>query len=526
MDLLKSALVSTALGSALMTAAPLNAYVEPRDGHADMINISVNAQDRRDFRIISRTFEEIIETVESRSIAQPDMAQLGTEALQYIAREMDMFVPITENMSLEDINETFSLLPQAAAMSGKSQAELRRVSISAMDLMVNKIDRHSDYMSKEDYDALRENRASKYVGVGITYRKQSSDNTENPDSGFIEILSTIEDGPAHSAGLNPRDVITHIDGKSVIEMESGGISQAIDGEKGTEVIFTILREGVVSPFNVTVTRDEIRRHWMSSSILESNVGYIKIDSFREGVADDVKSAVRKMYDQNPNMAGFVIDLRGNGGGLVSEAVEIVDAFLDEGEIALRQGRSGGTFGRITAERGDIARGAPLVIITDGYSASASELTASALQDNGRANVVGVQSFGKGVIQRYFRLPDGGRLKLTSDYYISPSGDAIQWTGVIPDIQVEGAERPTYTRERQRAGSVQPLSTGIVDAFRTNAICTPVENVTYDFNAAGQFMDEGKMDFDLACAYEALGNDSPYTRTVPVTPSNISFQPAG
>ncbi|MAQ71878.1 MAG: hypothetical protein CL565_06760 [Alphaproteobacteria bacterium] len=525
MDFLKSTLVSTALGGALMAAAPLNAY-DVASEDTDVVTMAGDVQDRRNFRIIRRTFEEIIQTVEERSIAQPDMSKLGTEALQYIAQEMNMFVPVTENMSLEDIKETFASLPEIAAITGKTQLELRNVSIRAMDLMVNKIDRHSDYISKEEYEIFREKRSSKYVGVGITYRKQDNEDLQSPNSGLIEILSTIESGPGHNAGLNPRDFITHIDGKSVQDMGSEDISRAIGGEKGTNVVFTIIRGTDTSPFDVTVTRNEITRHWLSSRVLENNIGYIKIDSFQQGVADDLKSSIKKMYDVNQNMAGFVIDLRGNGGGLVSEAVEIVDAFLDEGEIALRQGRTGGTSGRIVAERGDIARGAPIVIITDGYSASASELTAGALQDNGRAKIVGVRSFGKGVIQRYYKLPDGGQLKLTSDYYISPSGDAIQWSGVTPDVRVEGVERPNYTREYQRAGSVRPLNTGLQDEFRTNAICTPVESITYDFNTAGEYIIKDKMDFDLACAYEALGYDSPYTRTVPVNPSDITFQPAG
>ena len=524
-------MITAALGGVLATSSAAyggkSFQTEPEtESAAGQQPYTLSKSDREAFQPISQSFKKIMDLVDKLSIARPDTVALGKEMLLSIGSEMDIFIPVTGSMGKDDIIEIFSMLPQAAAMGGKIQGKLREVSVRAVDLMVHKIDRHSDYITPQEHNAWEESRATKYTGTGIIYRKKVLENAESPHYGNIEILSLESGGPADKAGLQPRDIVTHIDGVSVLNYSKGDIRKNVRGEKGTDVVFTVEREGLAAPFDVTITRDVIHKHWVSARLIEGQVAYIKIDSFKDGIAKEVKDYIKDFQKQSPQpLKGYIIDLRGNGGGLVKEAIDLVDLFLDEGQIHVRQGRDGKNDDLIKAKRGDIANGAPLIVMTDGGSASASELTASALQDNGRAKVVGANSFGKGVIQTYYDLPDGGKLKLTTDYFIAPSGDAIQWTGVVPDIDVEGVKRPRYSREKYHKGSVKPLNTGIRRTFQIQAVCSPAENITYDFTKAGDYLQDGKMDFDLACAYDAVGNKSPYIVTVPVK-TNLALSPVG
>jgi carboxyl-terminal processing protease len=299
---------------------------------------------------------------------------------------------------------------------------------TALDAMTAALDPHSAYLNP---DELRESElvtSGEFGGLGLQVTQEE---------GKIKIISPIEGTPADRAGLKPGDVITHLDGKPVDGMSLRNAVNAMRGRPGTQVKLTIVREQT-APFDVAITRAVITIEPVRSR-MENDIAYLRIVSFNERTAEGVESTLREIRNrQGGDLRGIVLDLRNNPGGLLDQSLAVADDFLEDGVIVTIRGREQGSDRTFWASNGDLAREVPMVVLVNAGSASASEIVAAALQDHGRATVMGARSFGKGSVQTVMRLPIEGALKLTTALYYAPSGEAIQAQGVVPDIQLVGS----------------------------------------------------------------------------------------
>lgn len=300
---------------------------------------------------------------------------------------------------------------------------------AAIQGMLSSLDPHSSYMNPEAYNDMRTTTRGKFGGLGIEVTMEG---------GYVKVVSPIDGTPAERAGIQAGDLITHLDGEPVLGLTLSDAVDKMRGAIGTSITLTVLREGE-EPFDVSITRDEIKIQSVRSEAKE-NVGYIRITSFSEPTEAELNKAVQEMKKQiGENLAGYVVDLRNNPGGLLDQAVAVSDAFLERGEIVSTRGRHEETAQRFNAEPGDIAGGQPIVVLINGGSASASEIVAGALQDHRRAILVGTKSFGKGSVQTIIPLGRDGAMRLTTQRYYTPSGRSIQAKGIEPDIEVPQAK---------------------------------------------------------------------------------------
>jgi carboxyl-terminal processing protease len=274
------------------------------------------------------------------------------------------------------------------------------------------------------------------------------------ENGLVRVVSPIDGTPAARAGLQPGDLITHLDGEAVTELSLNEAVDMMRGRPGTDITLTI-RRGDQEPFDVTITRQTITLESVRTDVY-GNVGYIRITTFNEQAQTGVQDAVEQFQsDLGDDLAGIVLDLRNNPGGLLEQAVGVSDAFLKQGEIVSTRGRDEGDAQRFNANSGDVSDGTRIVVLINGGSASASEIVAGALQDHGRAVIMGTQSFGKGSVQTIIPLPGNAAMRLTTARYYTPSGRSIQAKGISPDITVEPA-RVEYvdTSNRVRESDLQ------------------------------------------------------------------------
>ncbi len=298
---------------------------------------------------------------------------------------------------------------------------------AAINGMLSSLDPHSVYLAPEELQALQEQTRGEYGGLGIEVTSED---------GAVKVISPIDGTPASRAGLQSGDYITAIDGESIVGLT---LSEAVDrmrGDVGTTVTIRVHREGV-EPFDVDLTREVIQVRAVTVRV-EDNVGIIRISTFNEQTYDAMRDGIRQVLAQtNGRPAGFVVDLRNNPGGLLPTAIDVADAFLERGEIVHTRGRRQSDMQLFAARQGDLTNGAPMVVLINVGSASASEIVAGALQDHNRALIVGMASFGKGSVQTVLPI-DGGRegaLKLTTARYYTPSGRSIQGAGIEPDREI-------------------------------------------------------------------------------------------
>ena len=271
------------------------------------------------------------------------------------------------------------------------------------------------------------------------------------DSGLIKVISPIDGSPAAKAGIKAGDLIIEMNDSPIRGL---GLQKAIDklrGEKGTSIKLTIYREGQEGPLTFNLVRDIIQISAVRSEMLEPGYGYVRIAQFQITSGDDFVTEVESLKSASSTaLKGLVIDLRNNPGGLVPASVTVADALINAGTLVYTEGRMPSSNRRFEAENGDILQGVPIVVLINGGSASASEIVAGALQDNGRAAIVGTQSFGKGSVQSVLPLGDGRAVKLTTARYFTPNGRSIQAEGIAPDIVIEPAEiRPYNISNRVR-----------------------------------------------------------------------------
>ena len=299
---------------------------------------------------------------------------------------------------------------------------------AAIQGMVSNLDPHSSYMDAKMYGDMQITTKGQFGGVGIEVTQED---------GLIKVISPIDGTPASRAGIKTGDRIAGIDGNSIAGLQ---LNEAIDkmrGPSGSKITLTILREGEKKPFDVTLVRAIVSVD-AASYRREGDIGYIRMPGFNEQTAEGLEKAVRDLKKQiGPGIKGYVLDLRNNPGGLLDQAIQVSDDFLGAGEIVSTRGRHPEDTQRYDAKGGDITDGKPVVVLINGGTASASEIVSGALQDHKRATVIGLTSFGKGSVQTVIPLRNGadGALKLTTARYYTPSGQSIQKTGIIPDLQV-------------------------------------------------------------------------------------------
>jgi carboxyl-terminal processing protease len=310
---------------------------------------------------------------------------------------------------------------------------------SAINGMLAGLDPHSSYMDPKSFKDMRDQTTGKFGGLGIEVTMENS---------VIKVVSPIDDTPASKAGIQSGDLIFALDGEPVQGMT---LQEAVDkmrGKVGSSIKISLRRANVKDPLDITLTRETIKVK-ATRFRLEGDVGYIRVTSFTEQATSGVTDAVEKIKKEaGPKLKGYVLDLRNNPGGLLDQAISMVDAFLDKGEIVSVKARKAEDVQRWNAKAGDITGGLPIVVLMNGGSASASEIVAGALQDHRRAIVLGTRSFGKGSVQTIMQVTGGGAIRLTTALYFTPSGRSIQKEGIKPDIEVEQAKVETI---QQRMG---------------------------------------------------------------------------
>jgi carboxyl-terminal processing protease len=313
---------------------------------------------------------------------------------------------------------------------------------AAIQGMLSSLDPHSSYMNAEDFRDMQVQTRGEYGGLGIEVTS---------DEGVIRVVSPIDGTPAARAGIQAGDYITAVDGEAIVGLSVTEAVDKIKGEPGTNITITIAREGT-DPFDVSLTREIINVRAVTARVEGGDIGVIRVSTFNERTGDMLQDAIRQVRrEAGGRLRGVVLDVRNNPGGLLDQAVAVSDAFLDGGEVVSTRGRQREDIQRFNARRGDDLAGVPVVVLINGASASAAEIVAGALQDRGRALVVGTTSFGKGSVQTVIPL-DGGRdgaLRLTTSRYYTPAGRSIQGAGIEPDMEV--AARRVDPARLQRLG---------------------------------------------------------------------------
>lgn len=294
---------------------------------------------------------------------------------------------------------------------------------SALRGLLLDLDPHSVYFDKEAARDFNQDSTGAYDGVGLELQPQPGP--------VLKIIAPLEGGPGDRAGLKSGDIITAINGKPISDADG---STPLRGEVGSSVKVTIYREGEEKPFDVTLQRERIRLNSVRQRVLEPGYGYVRVSSFQSGTAEDFAKALASLKTQSGGrLKGLLIDLRSNPGGLLTGAVQMADDLLDSGVIVSTRGRLKGGDTSFSATRGDLLSGAPVVVLVDAGSASASEVLAGALRDHKRARIVGSRTFGKGSVQTLLPLDNGDAVKLTTARYYTPSGRSIQGVGITPDL---------------------------------------------------------------------------------------------
>ncbi len=289
--------------------------------------------------------------------------------------------------------------------------------------MLSGLDPHSAYLDQDQFRELQIGTKGEFGGLGIEV---------GMEDGFVKVIAPIDDTPAERAGIQAGDLIVRLNDKPVKGMSLTEAVKIMRGKPGTEIMLTVVREGEEAPLKITITRDVIKVKSVKHRVLEEGFGYLRITQFQAKTAEDVGEALDEMLEGG-TLKGLVLDLRNNPGGVLNAAVDVSDVFLDKGLVVYTEGRVEDSQLRFSATPGDELGDAPMVVLVNGGSASASEIVAGALQDHSRAIVMGSQTFGKGSVQTILPLNNGTALKLTTARYFTPSGRSIQAEGIAPDI---------------------------------------------------------------------------------------------
>ncbi len=368
-------------------------------------------------------------------IAGPLIAQEASRQSS-VYEQLDLFGDIFERIRAQYVEEV-------------DEGELIEAAINGM---LTSLDPHSSFLPPKDFDSMQVQTRGEFGGLGIEVTQEE---------GFVKVVSPIDGTPADEAGIEAGDFITHVDGESVLGLTLDQAVELMRGPVGSDIVITVVREGMDEPLDVTITRDTIKLTAVRSRV-EGNTVVLRVTTFNDQTYPNLEEQLKKSVEELEgleNVNGFVLDLRNNPGGLLTQAIRVSDAFLDAGEIVSTRGRNPQDSDRYNATDGDLTSGKPMVVLINGGSASASEIVAGALQDHHRAIVVGTKSFGKGSVQTVMPLKGDGAMRLTTARYYTPSGRSIQALGVSPDIVVaqpprrpaeEGAEDTPARNPRTEA----------------------------------------------------------------------------
>jgi carboxyl-terminal processing protease len=393
-------------------------------------------------------------------------------------RELDAFMAVFERVRADYVEKV----------------DDKKLIKGAIDGMLASLDPHSSYLDARDFNQMRIQTDGNYGGLGLTVTLED---------GAVKVIAPTEDSPGFRAGIKAGDYITHLDGNLIF---GGTLDEAVDqmrGKPGTSIKLTLVRAGRDKPFDVMLTREVIDLKPVKWEV-KGQVGYININGFSKGTGANVRAAlmgIDKALGKQP--LGYVVDLRSNPGGLLDEAVEISDAFLDTGEIVSQRGRDRRDIERYYAKKGDFAHGLPIVVLIDSGSASAAEIVAGAIQDQHRGIVMGERSFGKGSVQTLLQLDDTTALRLTTARYYTPSGRSVQEGGIDPDILVPQLSDPDY-KSRPRFREADLRRHLINEAKVDNSVLEDDAKPDPRFTAtAEQLKAKGVTDFQLNYALETI-----------------------
>ena len=368
----------------------------------------------------------LIGAILTTQIAGPLVAQENDRNAS-VYEQLDLFGNIFERIRAQYVEEVETDELIEAAING----------------MLSSLDPHSSYLSPEDAADMREQTRGEFGGLGIEVTQEE---------GWIKVITPMDDSPASQAGIEAGDFITQVNGESLLGLTLSEAVELMKGPIGSEIIVTVVREGTDEPFDVSIIRDTIKLTAVRSRV-EGETVVLRIVTFSDQTYPSLEEQLAEQVTEAggiDNVNGFVIDLRNNPGGLLNQAIKVSDAFLNAGEIVSTRGRDPQDGERYNATEGDLAMGKPVVVLINGGSASASEIVAGALQDHGRAVIMGTQSFGKGSVQTVIPLDETHAIKMTTARYYTPDGRSIQATGIKPDIEVKPAElkeldsRPFFT----------------------------------------------------------------------------------
>ncbi len=349
-------------------------------------------------------------------IAGPLLAQDNTRTTN-VYEQLDLFGDIFERIRAQYVEKV-------------NEADLIEAAINGM---LTSLDPHSSYLSPEAAEKMREDTRGEFGGLGIEVTQED---------GWVKVVTPMDGTPAFNAGIEAGDFITQVNGESLLGLTLNEAVNLMKGPVGSEIIITIVRDGVDEPFDVSIVRDTIKLTAVRTKAV-GNAVVMRVSTFNDQTYPNLEEGLKKTVAELggiDNVDGFVLDLRNNPGGLLTQAIKVSDAFLEAGEIVSTRGRNPQDGDRFNAVAGDLAQGKPVVVLINGGSASASEIVAGALQDHHRAIVVGTKSFGKGSVQTVMPLRNGGAMRLTTARYYTPSGRSIQALGVSPDIVVEQPKR--------------------------------------------------------------------------------------
>lgn len=339
----------------------------------------------------------------------------------YANKEVTNGLPLNELRNLSDI---FSRIKSDYVEEVEDKVLLE----NAIKGMLSGLDPHSTYLNPDEYKELQIGTTGQFGGLGIQV---------GMEDGFVKVISPIDDTPAFRAGIEAGDLIIRLDDKPVKGMSLNDAVKIMRGKPGTDIKLTIVREGEDKPLEITVTRDIIKVASVKNRMLEPGYGYARITNFQSKTPRDLLKAINSLKEEYGNeLKGLVLDLRNNPGGVLNAAADVSDLFINKGKLVYTEGRIENSKFEFNAKPGDVMNGAPIVVLINGGSASASEIVAGALQDHHRAVVMGSKSFGKGSVQTIQELRSGGAVKITTARYFTPSGRSIQGEGIEPDIQLD------------------------------------------------------------------------------------------
>ena len=347
--------------------------------------------------------------------------------------------PVSQPLPIEELR-TFTEVFSRIKADYVEPVEDKKLIHDAIQGMLAGLDPHSSFLDPEGFKEIRVGTEGEFGGLGIEVTMED---------GFVKVVSPIEDTPAARAGLKTGDLIIRLDNKAVKGMSLNDAVKQMRGKPGSDITLTVVREGSPKPLVFTLARAVIKIQSVKHRMLDDGFGYLRITQFQANTGDGVKDALTKLKLQNKgNLKGLVLDLRNNPGGVLNAAVAVSDAFLTSGLIVYTEGRVADAELRFSATPADLANGAPMVVLVNGGSASASEIVAGALQDHKRAVIMGTKTFGKGSVQTILPMSGGAALKITTARYYTPSGRSIQATGILPDVITEEAK---VTKREKGAG---------------------------------------------------------------------------